>query len=611
MTLIKGTIGLGIRERHVNPELSKYSPGSTQIWLEELPTANLGETSRRVYHRILESNAILLDVKMRSSILSSLESSVQHITNSLKKHYVSQSVSLSTKQNKVAKLCQAIELEMAIGYKTIIEDLLSDEKFSNELLPLSVNHALYYFHSVQIRSYQLYNDLPQGLWHEIHILYQLAEQNQFHEKIFTLGNNSYQTLTTYKKILLLATTNPNQLRQRDIEMISKALGILARKTTIDSAPDAEYDFVVNLNADAAPFHRVLIKDGMKAHYRGINVHRVVSFIQDEIKLTDSTKSKTGLDDTIKRHLFHAWGTMATRVFSRTPGKGIIKVSVGLAACHYLISREIHGDKDPQDSLKGGALIESLEGSLKNATILGDEDSSNMHIPKPSKNTWNSPTTGPMIKNDQFWDTLYVKHSATDLPEVNKPVEFMTQNSKPTDSDRYNYQEATIINLSPGGYCLKLDGILPKQTQMGEVIGLLEHNRDGSHIWNIGTIRWMKQHGTGFLQLGVQLISPNAEPILGQMRSSHMDKDTYQRCLLLPELVGIGQPQTILTSPIPFSVNHNIHIKNNDKDNVIHLVKLISSGLSYKQFEYRLLDADTSIDSKSSNDLEFDSLWDAL
>jgi hypothetical protein len=610
MTLVKGTIGLGIRERHADSDLSKYSPESTQRWLDELPTANLGETSRQVYSRLLQSNAVLLDVKVRSRILSSLETSVKHITDSLKKHYISQSVSLSTKQNKIAKLCQAIELEMAIGYKTIVEDLLNDEKFTNKLLPLAVSHTLYYFHSVQIRSYQLYNDLPQGLWHEIHILYQLAEQNQFHEKKFNIGSKSYQTLSTYKKILLLSTTNPNQLRQRDIENLSNNLGIFTRKTSLDSSPDAVYDFVVNLNADAAPFHRALINDGMKAHYSGINVHQVVTLLQDELKLADSSKSKTHLEDVIKRHLLRAWGTMATRAFSRTPGTGDIKVSVGLAACHYLINHEMHGEDD-NDSLEGAALIESLEGSLKDAMIIGEAESNSLHIPSPKNSSWNSNTSGPSIKTDNFWDSVYVKQTDTGTPNVKKTVDFMTPSTKKSDSARYDYQDATIINVSPGGYCLKLDGVLPKQTQTGEVIGLLEHNRDGNHIWNIGTIRWIQQHDTGFLQLGVQLIAPNAVPVLGQMRSSHMDKDSYQRCLLLPKLVGIGQPKTILTSPLPFSENHNIHIKNKKHDNVIHLVKLISSGHSYQQFEYKILNVAGSADEKTSNTLDFDSLWDTL
>ncbi|PCJ50245.1 MAG: hypothetical protein COA74_03205 [Gammaproteobacteria bacterium] len=611
MILVKGTIGLGIRERHPGSDLSIYSQESTRQWLEQLPTANLGETSRRVYHRLLESNAVLIDAKSRSSILSSLESSVKHICDSLKKHYIGHSVSLSTKQKKIANLCQAIQLEMAIGYKTIIEDLLSDEKYSNKLLPLAVNHSLYYLHSVQIRSYQLYRDLPQGLWHEIHTLYQLAEQNQFHENKYTIGTISYQTLGTYKKILLLATTNPNQLRQKDIEDIAHSLSLIARKTRLDSAPDADYDFVVNLNTDAAPFHRALIKDGMKAHYRGISLHQVVSLLQDELKLADSSKTKTGIDERILRHLLRAWGTMATRAFSRTAGNGVIKISIGLAGCHYLINKEMHGDEDTIDSLEGGALLESLEGSLKDAMVIGEEESNNLHIPKPRNNNWNSNISGPAIKTDNFWDAVYIKRSATDLPEVKKPVDFMVPTSKPTESDKYDLKEATIINVSPGGYCLKLDGHLPKQTQTGEIIGLLEHNRDGSHIWNIGTIRWMQQNDTGFLQLGVQLIAPNAEPVLGQMRSNHMDEHSYQRCLLLPELLGIGQPQTILTSPIPFSANHNLHIKSNAHDDVIHLVKLLASGHSYQQFEYRTLEVDTQVEQKASNSIDFDSLWDAL
>jgi len=608
MTLVKGSLGLGIRERHPASDMSIYSQEHTDRWLKELPMANIGEVSRQVYHRLLESNGILIDTRTRASLLAGMESSIEYICDSLKKHYTGQSVSLTEKQRKVANLCQAIQLEVTIGYKTIIEDLLCDEKYHSKLLPLSVNQVLFYFHKVQIRSYQLYRDLPSGLWHEIHLLYQLAEQNQFHENKIATTGKSLKTTSIYKKILLLATTNPNQLRQRDIDMVAKGLDVIFRKCTIDSDPDADYDFVVNQNSDAPPFHRALIKDGMKAHYRGIAVNEIVNTLQAELKATN-VKHKTGMDDPILRHLLQAWGTMATRAFSRTPGKGSIQVSIGLSASHFLIDKELYGTEIQDEPLIGESLIDSLEGSLKNAIILDENDSQIYRAPKASHPNWNNNKSGPQLKDGNIWENVYVNKNVSDENDNKKSYEFMEHAPTSSKKSQYDFNEAAIINVSPGGYCLKLEGLLPKQTQTGEIIGLLEISDVNKHIWNIGNIRWMQRHATGDLQLGVQLLAPNAVPCFGQMLSKHMDDKSYQRCLLLPALPGIGQPPTILTSPIPYSVNHKVRLKHSNETYDIHLTKLISSGHSYKLFEYNKLNVD--VGDNKSGDSDFDSVWDLL
>ena len=174
---------------------------------------------------------------------------------------------------------------------------------------------------------------------------------------------------------------------------------------------------------------------------------------------------------------------------------------------------------------------------------------------------------------------------------------------------YDPEDATIINISPGGYCLRLDGILPKQLQTGEIIGLLETNKNtDDHIWNIGSVRWIQRHDMGNLLLGVQLMAPDSVPVYARLATLQEDDHSFQRCLLLPALAGINQPASILTSQTPFSVNRLVTIKDNGKLFNIRLIRLISSGHGYKQFEYE----ETS-DAKKENvgPINFDSVWDSL
>ena len=609
MVLIKGTIGLGIRERKSLSNPEQFKQARINQWVTDLPKANLGETSKLVFQLLQDANTHLLSASERNNLLSSVNQTIDYITTSLKKHYIGQSVSLSEKQQKISNFSQAIEVEAAIGYKTIIEDLLVDEKFTSNLLVISINACMHYFYNIQTRCYQLYCDLPKGMWHEIHLLYQLAEQNQFHDKKITLVDKAITVASTYKKILLLSTINPNQLRQQEISQIAKHLGKLNRKFSLGSSPDADYSFVANLNSDAGPFHRALVSGDVKPHYRGFDLIAIVDEIESELQNKSKEQRILGINDNTQKHLLRSWGSMATRTFARTPGDGDIEISVGLAASHYLIDHELHGEEEAQELL-GSNLVDSLEGSLKDAIVLGGEDNNfyTQGVPKTHPG-WNDKTNGPQLRDDSMWDSMYRNKAAQETNDDSKPYEFMDKANQ-ENSSRYNYNDATIINISPGGYCLKLVGDLPKQTQTGEIIGLLETAEGDQFVWNIGTIRWMKRTNHGELELGVQLISAEAEPVFGQFRTSHSDDKNYQRCLLLPAIEGIGQPETLLTSPMPFKEHTKVRIKSVDGEKDIHLKNMVASGYSFKQFTFEYLESIDDPESGSSGD-DFDAVWEMI
>lgn len=605
--LVKGPIGLGIRERKPVIKSDKYSVRTIGRWLASLPKANIGETSRQIYGFLNVSNKELLTADQRSQLLNKLQETATFITEAMKKHYMGMSVSLSEKQQKIANFTQALDIEITIGYKTIIEDLLEDENYQSKLLVNAVAICMHYFYLIQTRSYLLYRDLPKGMWHEIHMLYQLAEQNQLHDKKVTFANQTISTLGIYKKILLLSTVNPNQLRQQEIAQISELLGKISQMTRLDSDPTETHDFIVNLSSDSAPFHSSLLQNEMSAHYRGIEVSEIVETLELELKDKSQQQRALKVDDYTQKHLLGAWGDMATRTFARVDGDGKLQVAVGLSASHYVISDLLYGVDEPITDLTGDQLIDSLEGSLKDAIILdaGDEG----HFTRPGKRVRTSSVSKPNpahLRDNSMWDAMYRNRSVQSTENADSPYQFMEQNKNDNPST-HNTQQATVINISPGGFCLKLNTPLPKQTQTGEIIGLIEYGADDHVTWNIGTIRWMRRKHSGELEIGVQLIAPNAVPVKGQLHNSHSDDNLYQRCLRLPAIDGIGQPETLLTSPLPFRERAKVRIKTDEGTQDLLLLSQIDSGLSYKQFTFDLLDSNPDRDTKDNND-DFDAVW---
>lgn len=609
--LVKGAMGLGIRERKPVTDSEKFHHKSIKEWIEHLPKANLGETSRQTYSLLLESNQQLLTTSQRNDVLSNLNEIVTYISNGLTKHYVGQSVSLSEKQQKVANFSQALDIEVAIGYKTIIEDLVADEKFQSNLLIIAINACMFYFYKIQMRCYQLYRDLPAGMWHEMHVLYQLAEQNDLHENKINLLGTSLNIKGTYKNILLLSTTNPNQLRQTEISEIAKSLSKVSHKYKLDSAPDGEYDFIVNLNSDAAPFHRSLLRDEMKANYRGFYLRDIVTELEHELQHKEKQQRLLGLSDRTQRHLLQAWGALTTRTFARTPGQGSIQVSIGLTASHHLINEQMYGGNDDDDiPVKGEKLLDTLEGSMRNAMLMGGNEG-NMHLGggKQKSTSWSSKSNAPVLKEDSMWDSLYRKKETLTKYDDSKPYQFI-ERAKDDPLHAFDYKTAAVINISPGGFCLLIDAPLPKQTQAGEIIGLLETSEDGEILWNIGTIRWMKRMKDAGLELGVQLIAPNGIPVRGQLLTSHANDNHFQRCLMLPAIDSIGQPQTILTSPLPFKEQVKVRIRTHEGEHDILLKSELFSGHNFKQFTYDVLETEPEKDTGTKDD-GFDAVWDII
>ena len=586
----------------------KYSNRTINDWVANLPKGNIGETSRLIYQFLNQSNKHLIEAERRSYLLEKINATANLITDSMKKHYLGMSISLSEKQQKIANFTQALDVEIAIAYKTIIEDLIVDEKYQHKQLINAVNACLHYFYKIQTRAYQLYRDLPSGMWHEIHILYQLAEQNQFHQNKINYCGESLSIYTTYKNILLLATINPNQLRQSEITQLSNCMGKAGHLASLDADQEATHDFLINIKSDSGPFHQSLMNGELKGTYRGLSLANLIDTLEQELQHKAVNQRLLKLDDQTQRHLLKSWGSMTTRTFARVNGEGELTIAVGLTASHYLINSALYGDEEePEVELTGEQLIDSLEGSLKNAVILGGDDNDGM-ITRPSRHLQKKGAHLQIpnsLTDNSLWDAMYRNSSVQSTENPSSPYQFMNANDSKTS--RYETGDATIINISPGGFCLQLNAPLPKQTQTGEIIGLLEQDAEDTINWHVGTIRWMRRKRSGELEIGVQLIAPNAIPIKAQLRTSHSSDNYYQRCLQLPPIDGIGQPETLLTSPLPFKEQSKVRIQTDDGDVDVLLVNEVASGHSYKQFTFDKLESSTFDTDNDIND-DFDSVW---
>lgn len=615
MGIVESEFGVSFRSQSEQPqELSSYSPRQIEKWLSALPRANIGQTAKQIYTKLCASNKMVMPVATRIAFLKALQPEIERLQQSLEKHFIKAGISLKTKQKKVAELTRAIINEEALAFKSVVHQILStgfNTKKGHELDEALIFSG-YYIARLIGHCYQLYLTPPARLWRELHNLFQLAEKYHLDRAEIVLPKPQIKATlrTIYKSTLLLSLAHPNELRTGDFWPLQFDSFEFARKIRLTTKITDDIEYVVNMNSKAAPFHRSLIATEINKDHLGINVQPLLFYLQT---LVSSKKMEhKRLKPALIRHLISAIGNLATRSFSRTPCNEGIQVAIGLASTHALIERgEIeeshHHSTVP---LNGEDALSALEGSLKNVEVLEVEDSMRIH-PVSSR------TSLLKKEEDDKWLRMYrPKVSLDENQELQETYQLvpvnMSEKALPRD---YRLLPADILNISPGGYCLKLDGALPKQTQTDEIIGLMELDDGGGCSWNIGTIRWLQRSTDNQLSAGIQLISPNAKSVSTTLKANSDRSYASHRSLLLPSLSHIGQPASIITPILPYEVGSVVKMKLDDKRIDIQLEELLQAGRSYSRFTFvELNPQQTETQNQDPFQLEdddFSTVWEIL
>ena len=599
----QGKTGLTVRELKLSQNtLVELSPKKVKAWLEELPIANLGETSQMVYKLLVSANSSILEPKIRNNILKLIEPTISSLVDALERQFVNHHIALTEKQRKIAALVQALQTELALGYHASIESILLDGvKFSNKKLLAQSICAATYFHSLVVfRCYLLYSPIPSRLWRELYQLYQFAMQFELtdlevetSEKLdnSTIKNNLIRSL-------LLSTASPYQLKQSEMLLLWGLLPNYVKHCKFESHGYSNQLFYVNLSTATPPVQKSLYKETESNKVLKLDVKPALEILKINLAKAAQSDNYSARNTMIQRHLIHCWEESTQRNFARTKCDEPIDVSIGLGATHYLLT-EIYKNKeldepDLIDTSVSNQTLEAMEGSLKDATLSLVMPSQERERPKADRNYLSTSAD----TNQDIWAKLYRPHQATEQQDDNTP-KFSERSKDSIVKESYQIQTCQLINMSPGGYCIQIaHSELPKHSQTGEIIGIIE-NESYSQQWSIGVVRWVRRRVQGdFIQMGIQLLAPDVVPINIQLRNSKGEKNATQRALLLPALTGVGQEATIVTNPLGFKASNKLKVVEQNKEYEVRLLKEVNSSGSAKQFSFEKLNASHSANNPS-------------
>ncbi|WP_249678141.1 molecular chaperone [Pseudomonas abieticivorans] len=569
------------------------TPRDMKRWIATLPKANLGETARQLYQGLLELNQLVTRSENRLQLLELLRPEVYYVCKHLERHFLNQSIVLDERARKVANLCQALQNHLAVGYKQIICRL--SPKFSKDraaLLSMAIQRALHCLNGPLIRASLLYCPVPDGLWRELHQLYQVALHHQLQQQVVPDELASHaRTLSieqTYAAALLMGSSRCNQMRQGSIARLADVLESWGALVRVQAACDDNSLFAVAPAIDGPPRYKSLFVEAQATSLLGLDPSKLVQAIDSYLQLPAEQRSGSpllvpqGFTIDLLQHLNAAWGDVAERTFHRAPGQGNLSVCIGMSALHYYLS----GERSFSEVLRRPEV-----GSANFASPQARKDDSStwalaFDAPQNSTQAHMLPYEEIQYHNEQGDGASSASNAQQDFP----------------------IHALNIINHSPGGYCLAWPKEVPAQLQAGEMLGIQDSPAQG---WSIAVVRWIRQVRSGGTQMGIELVAPYAQPCGLQLLRNAQESSQYLRGLLLPEIRAIDIPASMIAPRLPFQEGNKVMINTKGEEKRASLGKRVSGTGSFNQFEYKTQEPLASKAVASGEQVageNFDSLW---
>ncbi|MDZ7887884.1 MAG: molecular chaperone [Pseudomonas sp.] len=577
------------------------SPRDLKRWVADLPKANLGETARLLYQALVELNQLITSSDTRLQLLELLRPDIYYVCQNLERHFLNQAVVLDERPRKVANLCQALQNHLATGYKLIIsQEAGNQSRDGQQRLTTALQRAAHSLCGALVRATQLYCPVPEGLWLELHQLYQIGLNQSLHTLAVrdeqARHNLSLSLEQTYKTALLIGCARCNQMRQSGIAALAAALEPWCQLVTLQPASLPSSLFAIAPLMDGPPRYKSLFPAGELPKLLGLDPQALVDAIKEYLQLPADNRAQSqlqvneGFNLDVLQHLSAAWGDISERTFQRNNGNGTLTLSIGMSSAHYY-----------------------LAGRCLFADVLKKEQ-------QVAKFTSNTTDSGPDVWGAAF-DAQRITRWEPGLPmeeiQYQKSANETRDETEAAEPELYPTFTLPIVNHSPGGYCLAWPKEVPGQLQAGEILSLQD---SPNQAWSVAVVRWIRQVRGGGTQMGIELVAPHAQPCGLQLMRKTEQSSQFLRALLLPAIAAISRPASLITPRLPFQEGNKVLINlHGVEQRAVLTRKQVSTG-SFSQFEYRSVELNSPAQGKSvtapeasgkAGEEDFDSLWKSL
>lgn len=536
-TKLKMALTLNIPEVKDNPIIiAETRPQKISKSLEIRHSENRLDIAAYLHSELEILNRQKVSASTRVQTLDTYRPLLISTAQALADDYSNATLPLHDKAMLAATAAESLWLELGYGYKLVLIDL------QNQLIKIgtdkssahAIQRAMHAVAEHALVCYQTYISPPSHIWGDLHQLYFCAVQlgiqnisiqnaNMVAEKI---DQNSATSLVssienTYKHALLMSLADPQHLTQKDIRLIAEYLAYHVKNAQITAVDPLE----------------------------SISGTFIISLKSNDPP-TAYSKQK-GVPD---------------------PSADILLQTMNLVrAIHQDLSALQNAQLPKDGSIPVDAnhndYIDLLTYLIK-------------HWGMTAKRIFNrSPRDGGV----ELVSGIFAIHNASDNEDsainatnMHDSVEISTANVPQTTLSRWK-----ILNISATGMSIRRHPTAEKNIRIGSLLGI---KAKGEQHWALGVVRWANCGIRERLDIGVQLIAPQAQSAIALINGMKHD----EMVLLLPQITAVNQVASLIAPIGTYQPARQVTLTRNNESTHVMLTKLIERSNHFERMQYSVI-----------------------
>lgn len=318
--------------------LASVRPRRLSAWLNGLTMERPLESASALVRFLDELARLRLEPRRRLELLERARPVAQQTAYALERHYLNLPLLPPATGKEAAALAQGLFEELARGYESVAAAVPVGGRGGSQrpVVAMILQRAMDALSHRVFLHCLLYTQPEPGLWHRLHRLYAVAEQDALEDITVAdpgLPGQEGSVHIAYARILLTASAQPNQLRQPAMMALYRAAACWARWLSLVSTTGKAL-FAVDLDSDSAP---CLPPDATPLPQRRFFDTRLLA-----AALVDgaSLARPAPLSDLLRHHLRWAWLGPRRRRVAREPARGERALCLGLPEVHGRLTGEL-------------------------------------------------------------------------------------------------------------------------------------------------------------------------------------------------------------------------------------------------------------------------------
>ncbi|HRF12918.1 MAG: hypothetical protein ABTS16_21620 [Candidatus Accumulibacter phosphatis] len=508
--------------------------------LSRLPLANSRQAALEINYFLDSLLQTPPQGEVYLQLLEQTRISLCFIEEELARCYINKALPLGDFEASTFHQVVATWLKAARAYSHCAQMLDSDSDVHAERLALILHRCIFYTGMVIIEHHRARQELPAGVWLNLHGYYASAEEwgiatLPVPDSLDSLGRSSHCT-AAYISLLLAELASPYSLSIADISLVRRWVSNWSPLVGMHPAVADEPlpPFVVDLMQDCGL--RASSECLQREHLRRLDTSRLVSQL-NQVKRQLQQRippAQLGLGEDctaaqchrLLNRLYKPWCMLrAARRFRRHNASGTSKVSTGFSAMHYHIS--------------------------------GKE--------------FQQPEVASIYSRQEFESLFAFRHmlDPTQMLEV-RQVQL-----------GFGFDTWEVLDQCANGFRL-LRSVVGKKVEPGQLLSICPHDGN-SHL--LAQVAWLMQEEGGSLIAGIAALPGKPQAVAARGLTYEPGRqDPYHRAFLLPAVPAIGSEQTLILPPGWYRPERLLEVYTENLMQV-RLQRLVADGADFERVSF--------------------------